>query len=59
MGRGTLSKVRDGLSTLWEVQDGSGDPRGGAGRVEGPLGRSRTGRGTLVPVREWSWVPWG
>ena len=54
MGRESLGEVQDGSRDPWrvlgpvgEVQDGSGDPRGGLGRVEGPLRRSRTGRGTL------------
>ena len=40
--------------TLREVQDGSGDPRGGLGRVWGPSGKSRTCRETLGVVRNGS-----
>ena len=42
MGRGTLEEVRYML----------GDPRGGPGRVLGPLERSGTGRGTLWEVQD-------
>ena len=49
MGRGTLS----------EVLDGSGDPRGGPGRVGGPSGRSVSGWGILEVVREGSEDPQG
>ena len=35
-----------GWETLEEVQVESGDPSGGLGRVEGPSGKSKTGRGT-------------
>ena len=35
-GRWTLRAVWDCLGTLGEVQNGSGDPRRGEGRVEGP-----------------------
>ena len=35
-----------------EDRDGTGDPQGGPGRVEGPFGRSRKGRGTLGEVRD-------
>ena len=31
---------------------GPGDPRGGLGRVGGPLGKSGTGRETLGEVRD-------
>ena len=51
-GWGTLPKVRDGSSTLWEVRDGSRDPRGSSGRVGGPSVRYGTGRGTLGDVRD-------
>ena len=39
-----------GCLTLGEVRDGSGDPRGGPGRVEGPSGWYGQGRGTLGEV---------
>ena len=45
--------------TLGEVRDGSGDPRGGPGRVEGPSGSSGTGRGTLGEVWDGSRDPRG
>ena len=58
MGRGTLLEVRDGsVDPLWrsgmgrgtlpKVRDGSGNPPRGPGRVNGPSGRSGTGRRTL------------
>ena len=40
-----------GRGTIGEVWDGSGDPQGGPGRVEGPSGRFGTGWGTLEEVR--------
>ena len=53
-----------GQGTLGEIQDGSGDPWRGPGRVEGPLGglgpivglsrRFGTGRGTLGEVQNGS-----
>ena len=45
--------------TLREVRDGSGDSRVGPGRVVGPSRRSRTGRRTLVEVRDRSRDPGG
>ena len=51
-GSGTRGEVLDGSGTLGEVRDGSGDPRGGPKGVEGPSGKSGTGRGTLVLVRD-------
>ena len=44
-----------GRGTLGEVQHDSGNPWGGAGRVEGPSRWFGTGRGTLVKVREGHW----
>ena len=40
--------------TLGEVQDVSGDPRGGLRMVGGPLGRSGTGQRTLGEDRDGS-----
>ena len=58
-----------GLGTLREVQDGSGDPLGGPGRLGGTLSksvmgqgtfeRSGTSNGTLTVVREGSGDPRG
>ena len=45
-----LGEVRDRLGTLGEVWDGLRDPREGLGRIEGPTGRSETGRGTIWEV---------
>ena len=36
-----------GQETRGVVQNGSGDPRGGPGHDEGPLGRSGTDRWTI------------
>ena len=41
-----------GRGTLREVRDESGDPRVSPGRVEGPSGRSGTGRENLLEVQE-------
>ena len=46
-----MGRSRTGWGTLGEVRDGSEDPRGGPGRVGGPLERSGMGRGTLGKVR--------
>ena len=46
-----MERSRTGRGTLGEVWDGSGDSRGGLGRVLGPLGWSGTGRGTLREVQ--------
>ena len=51
----TLGEVRDGSGTQGEVQAGSGDPRGGLGRVRGPSRRSETGRMTFEEIRDGSW----
>ena len=50
--RMTLGEVRDRTGTFLEVQDGSGEPRGGPGRVEGPWRKSGMGQGTLPEVRD-------
>ena len=42
-----------GRETLGEVQDESGDPTRGPGRVGGPSGRSGTSWGTLPDVQDW------
>ena len=39
-----------GWETYVEVRDGSGDPRGEPGRVEGPSERSGTGRANYLEV---------
>ena len=36
------------LGTIWEVRDGSGEPRGGPGRDARPSGRSETGRNNIT-----------
>ena len=41
-----------GQGTIGEVRNGSGDPRRRLGWVGGPSGKSGTGRGTLVEVRD-------
>ena len=46
-----------GRETLGEVWDGLGNARGGPGWIEGPSGKSGTGRGMLVEVRDGSWDP--
>ena len=53
-GRGTHEEVWDGSENLGDVRYVSGDSQGGLGRVEGHSERSRTGRGTLPVVRDWS-----
>ena len=68
-GWGTLGKIRDGSVSLKEVLDGSGDPRGGLGRVgghswrsgicRGTIGVSGTGCGTLKDFQDGSEDPWG
>ena len=50
-----MGRFGTGLGTLGEVQDGSGDPLGGPGRVWGPSGRSGTGRGTHWEVQKKLW----
>ena len=45
--------------TLGEVRDGSGNPRGGQGRVGRSTGKSVTGRGTLGKVKDGSEDPLG
>ena len=40
-----------GRSTLKDVLDGSGNPRGGLGRVRGPLRMYWSGRRTFREVR--------
>ena len=40
--------------TLGEIQDGSGDPRGGPGRVGKPSGWSRAVCWTIGEVWDWS-----
>ena len=40
-----------GQRTLGDVLDGLEEPRGGPGRVGGPSGWSRTGRGNLKKVQ--------
>ena len=59
MGWGTHREVRDESGALGEIWDGSGDPRGGLGRVGGLSGRSANGsgdpRGSLGQV----WEPSG
>ena len=52
-----MGRFGTGQGTLEEVQDGSGETRGGQGRVGGPSGRSVTGRGTLEEVRDGSGDP--
>ena len=69
MVRWTLGEVWDGWDALGEVWDGSldswggpgrvGDPREGPGRFFGQLGRTETGRKTLVEVRDGSEDPRG
>ena len=44
-----------GQEYLGVVRDGSGDPRGGQGRVVGPSGRSGTGQVTLAEDQDGSW----
>ena len=39
-----------GRRSLAEVRDGSGEPRGGPGRVRGPSQLSGMGRGTIGEV---------
>ena len=39
-----------GQGTLREVREMSGDPREDLGRVGGPIGGSKTGRGSLEEV---------
>ena len=56
-GRGTHREVGDWKGTLSEVWDGSGDPPGGQGWVEGPSQRYETGQGTLSKVRDGSGNP--
>ena len=53
--------MRSGTSrgNFLEVRDGSGEPRGGPGRVEGLSGRSGTGRVNLEEVRDGSEDYWG
>ena len=48
---GSSGRFETCRGTLWEVRDGSRDPRGDPGRVEGPTGRSGTGRGTIGEIR--------
>ena len=43
-----------GRGTLGVVLDGSGEPRGGSGRVGDPAGRSGTGRRTFGVDRDGS-----
>ena len=45
--------------TFGEVRDGSRDRQGSPGRVEGPTGRSKTGRKTLGEDRDRSGDPRG
>ena len=62
MGRVSYGRSGTGRGTPLEVRDGSGDSRGGPGRVENPQvgpglvvglpGRSGTGRGTLPKGRD-------
>ena len=69
MDRDTLGEVcdgsgdsRGGLAPFVGSSGGPrrvGDPRGGAGRVEGPLGRSGKGYWTVWEVRDMSVDPWG
>ena len=47
-----MGRSKKGRVTIGKVRDGSGDPRGGQGRVGEPSDRSRTGRGTLEKVRD-------
>ena len=54
MSQETLGKSRMGRGTLGEVWDGSKEPPGGSGRVEGTSRRSGTGRETIEEVREGS-----
>ena len=51
MGQGTIPEVRDRWGILPEVRDGSGDPRGGLGRVRGPYLKSGMVRVFLPKVR--------
>ena len=46
-----------GLGSLEEVWDGSGEPRGGPGRLLGPWDRSVMGRWTVEEVRDGSLDP--
>ena len=48
-----------GRESLGKFRNGSEDPRGGSGWVEGPLGRFGTGRRTLGEVRDGSGDPRG
>ena len=48
----TIGEDRDWSGSIEEVRDGSLNPRGGVGRVGGPLRRSGTVRRTLREVRD-------
>ena len=50
MGRGPSGRFGSGRETISVVRDGSGDLRGGLGRVGGPSRRFGTGRGTRGEV---------
>ena len=49
---GPSSRFGPGRKTFMEVQDWSGNTRGGPGRVGRQSGRSGTGRGTFREVRD-------
>ena len=51
---GTFLRLGTGRGILGVVQDWSGAPRRGPGRVMGPSGRSRTGWGTLREIQDGS-----
>ena len=54
MGRVSYGRSGTGRGTPLEVRDGSGDSRGGPGRVGGPSSRCWTGHGTLGEVMDGS-----